>query len=270
MPQNVIITGSTQGIGLGLATEFLRAGNNVVISGRNPEKTHTVQKQLQADFPAAQILGIPCDVNHYSQVEELWQQAKQHFGDIHIWINNAGRNNQKLSIDQLPLAEIDDTLHTNLNGMIYGSRVAFIGMQQQGFGWIWNMEGFGSEGMINIHQVPYGLSKYGLRYFTKSLVKLAKGSPVKVGYLQPGIVTTQMAVPPEQQRDDFFYRNKKILNILADHVETVCPWLVQQMLKAEKNGTAVRWLSRSKAMARFLCAPFAKRRTIDEALQRQT
>jgi short-subunit dehydrogenase len=130
------------------------------------------------------------------------------------------------------------------------------------------MEGFGSDGMIGLDQVPYGLSKYGLRYFTKALVRTVRDSPVKVGYLSPGIVTTEMAVPRKDQRGDFFYRNIKVLNILADHVETVTPWLVEQILAADRNGTAIRWLTLPRVAGRFLSSPFKKRQVIEEAMQR--
>ena len=78
-----------------------------------------------------------------------------------------------------------------------------------------------------------------------------------------------MAVPPKSQRGEFFKVNKKLLNILADHVETVTPWLVEQMLSATKNGTAIRWMSVPKAAARFLLSPFQKRSVIEEAMARQ-
>jgi len=59
---NVVITGSTKGIGLGLAREFLQRGHNVAISSRGQGAVDTAVSQLQQAFPAAQIVGAPCDV----------------------------------------------------------------------------------------------------------------------------------------------------------------------------------------------------------------
>lgn len=265
---NVVITGSTRGIGLGLAREFLKRGHAAMICGRDRETVATVVDRLSREHPQCNVVGRACDVTHQADVQTLWDEASRVFGIVHVWINNAGRNNPKLAIQDIPLSEIEDTLNTNLLGMIRGSLVALQGMQAQGEGWIYNMEGFGSDGMIGREQVPYGLSKYGLRYFTKALTRSVKNSPVKVGFLSPGIVTTEMAVPKKDQRGAFFHKNYRVLNILADHVETVTPWLVERILVADRNGTAIRWLTLPKVVARFLVAPIIRRTVIEEAMQR--
>jgi NAD(P)-dependent dehydrogenase (short-subunit alcohol dehydrogenase family) len=269
---NIVITGSTRGIGLGLAREFLSRGHSVMVSGRHEEAVRQTVAGLSDAFPANKIHGHACDVDREAEVEALWNEAARVFESVDIWINNAGRNNPKQRLHMMELAEFEGTLHTNLMGMINGSVIALRGMLKQGSGWIFNMEGFGSEGMIGIDQVPYGLSKYGLRYFTKALVKTMKGSPVKVGYLSPGIVTTEMAVPRRENRGEFFDNNKKFLNIMADHVETVTPWLVEKILKAcarpNGNGIAIRWMSLPRAAGRLIGSLFRKRRVIEEAMER--
>ena len=60
-------------------------------------------------------------------------------------------------------------------------------------------------------------------------------------------------------RNERWEKSKKILNILADTVETVTPFLVEGMLKTDKNGAAVRWLTRGKVRKRFLMSLFRKR-----------
>jgi NAD(P)-dependent dehydrogenase (short-subunit alcohol dehydrogenase family) len=269
---NIVITGSTRGIGLGLATEFLVRGHKVLISSRNPGVVNDVVETLSDNHTGDVVFGYRCDVTLEAEVDALWTEARRVFDTVDIWINNAGRNNPKQRIQDMPLTDVEGTLRTNLIGMIYGSVIALRGMQHQGSGWIFNMEGFGSEGMIGVDQVPYGLSKYALRYFTKALVKTVAGTPVNVGYLSPGIVTTEMAVPPLESRSEFFDKNKKILNILADHVETVTPWLVEQILSTvegqKKNGTAIRWMSTPKVAWRFFSSLFRRRTVIEDAIDR--
>ena len=60
-----------------------------------------------------------------------------------------------------------------------------------------------------------------------------------------------------------------MLNILADHVETVTPWLVERMLVARKNGTAIRWMGFARAAGRFMLSLVYKRHVIEEAMSRQ-
>jgi short-subunit dehydrogenase len=266
---NIVITGSSKGIGRGMAREFLRRGHNVMISSRHADAVDKTVVELGAEFPGVRVFGRPCDVTRIEDVQALWDASVVAFGTVDYWVNNAGRVNPRLPIDELPVAEIDATIDTNLRGLLYCCIVAFKGMKGQGSGWIFNMEGFGSDGMVNVRQVPYGITKVALRYATKALVKTAEGSAVKVGYLSPGMVTTEMIVPPPERRGPAFESTKKVLNILADHVETVTPFLVDGMLRAEKNGAAVRWLTRGKVMLRFLLAPVQKRRPIDEALARE-
>ena len=64
MPQqNVVITGSTQGLGLGYAREFLRLGHNVVVSGRDPARVDAAVARLAAEAPpGARVLGVAADV----------------------------------------------------------------------------------------------------------------------------------------------------------------------------------------------------------------
>ena len=83
---------------------------------------------------------------------------------------------------------------------------------------------------------------------------------VKVGYLSPGIVITELLVPPPAKRNKNWEQSKKILNILADTVETVTPFLVEGMLREHgKQGAAVRWLTPAKVQGRFLMNIFRKR-----------
>ncbi len=272
IPMNVVITGSTRGIGLGMALEFLARGHDVMVSGRDRDSVQATVESLGNAFPQQTVYGCACNVDREADVQALWDEAVRTFPAVDIWINNAGRNNPKQRVEEMELAEFEGTLHTNLMGIVNGSVIALRGMLQQGSGWIFNMEGFGSEGMIGVDQVPYGLSKYGLRYFTKALVKTVKDMPVKVGYLSPGIVTTEMAVPRKENRGEFFATNKKFLNIMADHVETVTPWLVEKILQAcakpAANGVAIRWMSLPRAAGRFIGSLFRKRRVIEEAMER--
>jgi short-subunit dehydrogenase len=138
---------------------------------------------------------------------------------------------------------------------MFCNRVAINGMYKQKRGWIWNMEGFGSNGQVRPTISVYGSTKYAVRYFTKAMVMELAATPVKVGYLSPGIVLTDMLIPPPDQRGKRWEESKKILNT----VETVTPYLVEGMLAAKKSGTAVRWLTGPKVSARFLMARFRKR-----------
>jgi NAD(P)-dependent dehydrogenase (short-subunit alcohol dehydrogenase family) len=264
---NVVITGSTKGIGLGLAREFLRRGHAVMVSSRRADAVEGALAGLRREFPSARVEGQACDVATLKDVQTLWDRAAAEFGRVDIWVNNAGRDNKKVPFFAMPEADIVGTVKTNLVGLMFCNRVAINGMyRQKGSdkgdppgGWIWNMEGFGSNGQVRPTVSVYGSTKYAVRYFTKAVAAELKGSPVKIGYLSPGIVVTDMLVPPPQERGERWEATKKILNILADTVETVTPWLVDGMLAAKESGAAVRWLTGRKVSWRFFTARFRKR-----------
>ncbi|MGI9291308.1 MAG: SDR family NAD(P)-dependent oxidoreductase, partial [Gammaproteobacteria bacterium] len=145
---NVVITGSTQGIGLGMAREFLQRNHNVVISSRRGQAVDEVAAELRLEYPHQKIVGQVCDVSEYDQIQKLWDAAVDQLGSVDIWVNNAGI---EVGANMLWLQEPDTiaaTINTNLTGMIYCNQVAIKGMYAQGGGKIFNMEGFGSNGMV--------------------------------------------------------------------------------------------------------------------------
>jgi len=255
--KSIVITGSTRGIGLGLAREFVKRGCNVVVVGTSQE---SVDKGLAELGAGAKATGIPANVAKRDEMQKVWDHAVATFGTVDIWINNAG-----ISLPSKPLWKTSEEdwhriVDINYHGAVNGSAVAAANMLEQGSGFIWNMEGFGSNGMNRAGNSPYGSTKYALRYFTTTLVKDLADKPVKAGFLSPGIVVTDLlvgdydAMPPQ-----VWEKVKKTLTILADRVETVTPHLVEGVLAADKSGARVEWLTKGKAARRFAMARFVKR-----------
>jgi Short-chain dehydrogenases of various substrate specificities len=85
----VVITGSTKGIGRGLANEFARLGHNVVISSRSEDDIINVSEQMNSNYEGS-VIGQACDISKKRELEALWQLAKSEFGTVDYWINNAG------------------------------------------------------------------------------------------------------------------------------------------------------------------------------------
>lgn len=256
---NIVITGSTKGIGLGLAREFLQRSHNVMISSRGQTAVDTALTELRADLPPERTAGQPCDVAEREQVQMLWNKAAEAFGSVDIWINNAGRDGIQDLFHELPPDDYVQTVNTNLIGVMHCDHVALRGMHQQGHGQIWNMEGFGSNGATMKKYGPYGTTKYGLRYFTKVLAKECDGTPVQMCYLSPGMVITDMLISEEMRNHPEWSRKRGIYNILADRVDVVTPWLADNILATSKNGAAVRWLTTPKVIWRFLTAKITGR-----------
>ena len=257
--KNVVITGSTRGIGFGMADSFLDRGCSVIISGRTEVNVERATETLRQNHPAELMFGYPCDVRDPGQLEALWREVKSRYGQVDIWINNAGISGPQQMIKESSAAQAKETVDTNLLGVIYGSQVALRGMMQQGYGSIYNMEGMGSDGRMHAGLILYGMSKYGVSYFTRGLIKETTGGPLIVGSLRPGMVITDFITSQYKDRPGDWDRAKRIFNIIADRVETVTPWLVDRILENKKHGAQISWASRGKMIFRFLTAPIMKR-----------
>ena len=255
----IVITGSTRGIGYGLADSFLALGCAVTVSGRALASVEKAVATLSAKHGPENVFGYPCDVRDPDQVQALWDAAHAHFGKVDIWINNAGMGHSQADFWENSPEEIKAVVETNVIGAMVGARVALKGMLAQGHGAFYNMEGLGSGGRRVKGLALYGSTKAALGYLTDSLVQETEGTPVLVGAIRPGMVTTEFLTKRYEGRPEEWERAKRIFNILADRVETVAPWFARKVLENEKHGARINWLSRGKLMGRFLLAPFRKR-----------
>ena len=259
---NIVVTGSTRGIGLGLVKAFRALGHNVMVSSRGQAAVDKAVAEVGSSAGSGKVVGHACDVADQAAVQRLWDAAFAALGSVDIWINNAGLAGPRKNVADLSREEIAPVIDTNIWGMIWGTQVPLAGMKAQGHGKIFNFEGFGSDGMSAAGLTVYGLTKRALTYFTKSVNKEIKGSPVLLGTISPGIVVTDLLEEARDADPVQWERTKKFYNILADKVETVAPYIAAEVLKANKPGTAIKWLTTPKAIWRFATAGIAKRRLL--------
>ena len=267
----IVITGSTKGIGLGLATEFLKRGPNVVISGRRQDTVDAAVTNLNTTKLAGRAIGIACDVSDVAQVQNLWRQSAKVFGRIDIWINNAGLINKYRNVGQLDPADIVNVIETNLSGAMNGTAVAAKAMEAQEVvenwrGAIYNFEGFGSDGMTRAGLAVYGSTKRALTYFTGAAVKELKAKQILVGYIQPGIVVTELSLAEAWGQPAAELRTKKkFIMMFGDSVGPVACYIVEKVLSNVKAGARINWLPVPKLLWRVMTSPFIKRNPIGDA-----
>lgn len=263
--KHAVITGSSSGIGLGTAREFLKNGFSVTISGRNEKKLISALDQLIKEFNEELVLAKVCDVRSSKDIESLWDAAFEQFGRVDIWVNNAGTGQEYKVITDLNENDINDIIDINIKGLIQCSRIVLKRMGSQGFGAIYNMEGFGSDGRKMAKLGVYGTSKSAVTYFTKSLIKETKTGKVIIGLISPGMVITELFLRPTYENEKEAKAFLRIANILADKVETVTPWLVDKMIRNKVHGKRFNWLNNGKAGLRFVRSMFKKRKILSES-----
>ena len=257
---NIVITGSSRGIGYALADAFLDQGCTVTISGSNNTSTETALAKLLDKYGDRKVHGHPCDVTEQAQVQALWDSAVERFGRVDIWVNNAGIAHDQMMLWEIPSREISNMISTNLLGTAHGVKVAVKGMLEQEGGKIFNLEGYGSDGKRVMPGMNfYGTTKAAITFFSKSLALELKDTSIIAGTLRPGMVVTDMILDQYEDRPEDFEKFKRVLNLIADLPENVGPVLARRMLACEKNGEMIKYLSTGKMMLRFLTAPFSKR-----------
>jgi NAD(P)-dependent dehydrogenase (short-subunit alcohol dehydrogenase family) len=190
--KSIVITGSTSGIGLGLADAFLARDCTVTISGHSQMNLDKAYEILVGKYEESRILAYLCDVSCYNEVDGLWNTARARFGSIDIWINNAGAGHPQTPVWDYSPDTIDRVVAANVTGALYGLNVALKGMMQQGFGSIYNMEGLGSSGPVIKGLALYAATKSALAYLTKAAAKEVEGTPIIVGGIRPGMVATKL------------------------------------------------------------------------------
>jgi NAD(P)-dependent dehydrogenase (short-subunit alcohol dehydrogenase family) len=250
---SAVVTGSTKGIGFALARELVRRGHDVAVSGRTQEVVDEAVGKLSPEAAqGARLVGVPTDVTDTAQVQALWDAAVSAFGSVDLWINNAGVAYTNRTILETTPDEVSTMVGTNMVGTITGAQVAVRGMTAAGRGQLFNILGGGSDGSVRPGMGVYSATKRGLDMFTQALVKEVDGTPVRVGQVRPGILITDGWLREAASHPEAVTSQRKMVNILSDHVDDVAPYLAEKMLASSKNGDSIAWLTNGRMMKKFL------------------
>ena len=189
----VVITGSSRGFGKAMAVEFQRAGARVVISSRDADAV----KRAAAGLPnPANALGLACDVRDLSQVRGLADAAIARFGQIDIWVNNAGISPGWGKTTAIDPAQWRAAFETNFFGAYHGCRVALEKMLPRKNGCIINILGAGATNAAP-NQSAYGTSKTALARLTETLAEEYADSGISIFSVMPGMIWTDMLIGAE-------------------------------------------------------------------------
>ena len=262
--KTVVITGSTRGLGFEMAKLFRSSGWNLVVNGVNPTRLEKAVAELRAIPGAGAVEGFAGSVASAEDLHALCAFAAEKFSAIDIWINNAGVNQPMKAIWELCEEEIDAVLNIDLRGAILGSRIAALQMEKQrDGGFIYNIEGYGSNDAMMLGLNLYGTSKRAVTHFTRAFAKelQERGSKVRAGRLSPGIMITDFTVKALGGKESIALpeKTRKVYNILGDYPDVVAAHLVKGMLSNTKNNVQIAWLTSGKAAWRFMTAAFNKR-----------
>ena len=261
--KTVVITGSAQGLGLEMAKVFKKNNYNVVISDLNEDNLKVAEQKLHEIKSKSEISYCICDITKTDNIIDLINFAKEKYGVIDIWVNNAGINQPNKPIWELEDSAINLLFEVDLKGTILCSKYIMKEMIKQKKGAIYNVEGYGSNDAKMLGLSIYGTAKRGVTYFTEALAKECEetNNGIIVGKLSPGIMITNFITNAlkDKEKIKLDERTKKVYNILGDYPNVVANYLVTEMIINKKNNVRINWLSNTKAAWRFITSPFNKR-----------
>ncbi|WP_142826737.1 SDR family NAD(P)-dependent oxidoreductase [Planococcus soli] len=154
----VVITGTSSGIGKGVAQQLAAKGANVVLAAR---RTKEIEALAESCGPNA--IAVTTDVSREEDVAKLFETVMGVFSSIDVWINNAGIGTYG-SFTDTPLKDLNRTVDINFLGTIYGSHYALNQFKKQRYGTLINVSSFASK-----TPMPFGAAYTGSKYGVSGL-----------------------------------------------------------------------------------------------------
>jgi len=193
-----VVTGASRGIGRAIAQKLGAEGAKVVVNyASSPEAAEEVVQAIQAG--GGQASAFQADVGQMEQAKALIGHAIQHFGDLHILVNNAGiiRDGLILTMKE---EDWDSVLQTNLKSTFNCSKAAVRHMLRKRYGRIVNISSVAGQ-MGNPGQTNYSASKAGMIGFTKALAREVASRSVTVNAVAAGFIDTAIWDRLETMKD---------------------------------------------------------------------
>lgn len=187
--RNAVVTGSTSGIGLGIAHGLARAGANVVLNGLGtPEENEPVRAEVAA--AGTKVLFSGANMMKPEAIEGLIAEAREQLGSIDIVVNNVGIQHVA-PVEEFPVGKWDAILALNLSSAFHMTRAVAAQMKARGWGRIINIASAHSL-VASPYKSAYVAAKHGLVGFTKVIALELAEHGVTCNAISPGYVLTPL------------------------------------------------------------------------------
>ncbi|TPG59496.1 SDR family oxidoreductase [Hymenobacter nivis] len=184
----IIITGASSGIGEATALLLAARGAKVVLGARGTDRLAALAARITA--AGGQVAYVRTDVARRDEVATLVQLASEQFGQLDVFISNAGIGPNSL-LDELQVEDWEAMIDINLKGMLYGIAAALPVFRRQGSGHFINI--LSTAGLvIKTTMAVYAGTKNAVRAITEGLRQEA-GDKLRVTGISPGFVQTNFA-----------------------------------------------------------------------------
>jgi NAD(P)-dependent dehydrogenase (short-subunit alcohol dehydrogenase family) len=184
--KNVLITGSSRGLGLVLARELAHQGARVAICAREQDELDRAFDELSRR--GATVVAVPCDLTDEHQVRALVEEVRTRLGAMDVLINNAGIIGVG-PLETMTLADFEEAMRSNFWSSLYAIDAVLPEMRRRRQGRIVNITSIG--GKISVpHLLPYDASKFALVGLSEGLRAELKRDGIVVTTICPGLMRT--------------------------------------------------------------------------------
>ena len=186
----VLVTGSSRGIGFGIAQAFAKEGHTVILNGREDAECLANAAEALRSTYGGNVMGICADLSDYQAAKEMFAKIDEVYGHVEILVNNAGAAHFGLFSDMSP-TDVSKVLADNLYTTINASHLAIPHMVRAKAGCIINITSVW--GVVGAScEVVYSAAKAGVIGLTKALAKEVAPSGVRVNAIACGAFETRM------------------------------------------------------------------------------
>jgi 3-oxoacyl-[acyl-carrier protein] reductase len=199
-----LVTGSSKGIGRGIAEELGQRGANVVVNYRSSEAAaHTVRENIEE--AGGEAIAVQADVAKMDDVRSMYDTVHDAFGNIDVLVNNAGITVDK-KFENMTREDWDRVMSVNLGGVFNCTKVCFEDIREAHEGRLINISSVvGQQG--NYGQANYATTKSGLFGFTRTIALELASEGSTANCVAPGFVKTDMLESvPERVKEGILER----------------------------------------------------------------
>lgn len=186
----IVITGGSGGIGAALATLVAGRGARQVLVARREKELREVASRCGKD-----ALVVVADVTRRDEVERALGAALARFGQVDVWVNNAGRGITRV-VSELTDEDLDDMIRVNVKSALYGMQAVLPHFKERGRGHIINVSSMLSRVPYAVQRSAYSAAKHALSALTANLrMELSERYPgIHVTSVHPGVVATDFGL----------------------------------------------------------------------------
>jgi 3-hydroxybutyrate dehydrogenase len=239
--KTALITGSTSGIGLGIAHALAAQGADIMLNGFGDAALIESLKKDVASRYGVRVLHHGADMTKPAEIEDMIRSTESQLGRLDVLVNNAGIQHVA-PVEEFPVDRWDAVIAINLSSAFHTIRCALPGMKSRGFGRIINVASV--HGLVaSAYKSAYVAAKHGLVGFTKSVALETASTPITCNAICPGWVLT----PLVQKQVDAKAQAKNLSNDAAKH---------ELLIEKQPSGEFVT-PEQLGALAVFLCSDAA-------------